>query len=399
MNTTTLHADGSGTGTGGTINLTQNGASSQMTLDGATISASGDSGGTGNGNQVTISSASNISVVGTNILSNGGGDGGNGGKITVTVGSGVSPVDISTAKFEARGNVDSNTTGIGGNVTINSAMGHDNGQSTGGLAINVSLSFDVDGGSDSSVTDMGSLSLNSILCHQWKTNAATYPLVGWDCIDPNGGSNISTLVSAGASLSTTLQGQLQNLITPSPAAPHVSLYAMVSLLQRQQFFGLAQQGPYNSVFGISYVSWLRNSSTFQQSSNGLNTTLSGSPTIMVGALVHELGHNLDYIWGPGLFYLSAQTAWTSLIPLDFATMDGQPCTSVFYSATCNAYPPGTANSQIFASRFSGIGSDPQELFAAMFEHMESVLTGNPPSYTVDPELEKALDTMLRLKSA
>ena len=35
---------------------------------------------------------------------------------------------------------------------------------------------------------------------------------------------------------------------------------------------------------------------------------------------------------------------------------------------------------------------------AMFEHVESFLTGNPPSYQVDPELEKALDTLLQQKA-
>ena len=115
-------------------------------------------------------------------------------------------------------------------------------------------------------------------------------------------------------------------------------------------------------------------------------------------LVHELGRQADYIWGPGLQILSAQSAWSNLIGPEFTAMDGRACTTVFFPATCNANP-GKTNSQIFDSRFPGIGHSSSELFAAMFEHVNSFLTGNAPSYQVEPELEKALDTMTFLKSA
>ena len=396
-----LRADGKGSGKAGTITLASN-SFNTMTLDGSTISASGDpTAGTGDGNQVTINNLGPITTDNAKILSNGGGASGNGGKIIVTVDPNTQPINVTTAKFEARGNVDSNQTGKGGSVSINKATGTPT-TTDSNIAINVPYVFYVDGGSSNTVTDMGAISLNSVTCHQYKTVAAIYPKVGWDCITPDSGANISTLVSAGASLPTTIQNQLANLISPPPAAPRVGLYAMNSLLDEQKFFGFTQLGPYDNQFGRSYVSWLRISATFATSSNGNNTTLSGSPTIMVGALVHELGHEVDYIWGPGLTNYSEQTSWSGQIPLDFATIDGLPCTTVFYSATCTANP-GKTNSQIFSIRFPGLFNASHapingEFFAAMFEHVESFLTGNPPSYQVEPELEKALDTMLRLKS-
>lgn len=392
-----LRADGKGSGKAGTITLASN-SFNTMTLDGSTISASGDpTAGTGDGNQVTINNLGPITTDNAKILSNGGGASGNGGKIIVTVDPNTQPINVTTAKFEARGNVDSNQTGKGGSVSINKATGTPT-TTDPNIAINVPYVFYVDGGSSNSVTDMGAISLNSVTCHQYKTVAAIYPKVGWDCITPDSGANISTLVSAGASLPTTIQNQLANLISPPPAAPKVGVFAHLDLPSHEKFFGLTPSGIYGKQFGISYVSWLRLSSTFAESQGVSNATLSGSPTIMVAALVHELGHNLDYIWGPGLTNYSSQSAWKNLIAPDFATMDGLPCATVFYQATCNTYPT-LSNSQRFDARFPGIAHKEGELFAAMFEHVESFLTGNPPSYQVEPELEKALDTMLQLKAA
>lgn len=392
-----LRADGKGSGKAGTITLASN-SFNTMTLDGSTISASGDpTAGTGDGNQVTINNLGPITTDNAKILSNGGGASGNGGKIIVSVDPIAPPINVTTAKFEARGNVDSNQTGKGGSVSINKATGTPT-TTDPNIAINVPYVFYVDGGSSNTVTDMGAISLNSVTCHQWKTVAAVYPKVGWDCITPDSGANISTLVSAGASLPTTIQNQLANLISPPPAAPKIGVFAHKDLPSHEKFFGLTASGSYSKQFGISYVSWLRLSSTFAESQGVSNATLSGSPTIMVAALVHELGHNLDYIWGPGLTNYSSQTAWTNLIAPDFATMDGLPCATVFYQATCDNYPT-LSNSQRFDARFPGIAHKEGELFAAMFEHVESFLTGNPPSYQVEPELEKALDTMLRLKAA
>lgn len=399
-----LTADGAGTGKAGTISV-NSAAFNTMNLDGATFSASGDVDGSGNGNSITIANAGPITVDNSTFKVNAGGTGGNAGStqnaggISLSVDPGAPAINLTTAKFEAKADFPGNSTGAGGTVQVSKATGTATSTDPN-VAINVPFVINVDGGDGLTPAGFaGSISLNGVTCQQWKTVAATYPKVGWDCISPASGANVSTLVSAGASLSPTLQGQLANLISPPPAAPMVGVYAFNSLLEHQKFFGLAETGPYDNQFGISYVSWLRLSSTFFSSSNGNNATLSGSPTIMVGALVHELGHNLDYIWGPELTNYSSQDApWKNLITPDFVTMDGLACNTVFFQATCDNNL-GTPNSQIFDIRFPGIAHKEAELFAAMFEHVESLLTGTPVSYQVEPELEKALDTMTGLKSA
>ncbi len=293
--------------------------------------------------------------------------------------------------------------GEGGNVTITQASGNLDPATQG---INVPVIIRVDGGGSRVPGDSyGSISLNYVTCKQWKTNAATYPRFAWDCITPDTGANIATLVTAGASLSSTLQLDLAVLNSPLPANPAVGVYAMNQLYDFESFFGKPHVGPYSAEFGRSSVSWLRVSATFATSGGTSNATISGSPTIMVAALVHELGHHLDYIFGPGLQNLSSQTAWKNLIAPDFATMDGMPCNAVFFAATCSTYPSIT-NSQRFRLRFPGLFDPPAasgavreyEFFAHMFEHVESFLTGNPPSYQSEPELEKAMDTMVQLKA-
>jgi len=333
------------------------------------------------------------------LSANGGGSGGNGGTVNVTIALSSTAIDVTNAKLEAKADFGSNLNGKGGNISINNAKGTVTGNVS---AINYWNVFRVDGSSDNGVTDMGELTINSVTCHQWKTNAAIYPKVAWDCVTPSTGATIPTLVAAGASLSPTLQSRLATTIAPAPAAPRIGVFAFPSLVEHEKFFGRPASGIYDNQFGISFVSDLRVSSTFVQSNGISNASLSGSQTIMVAALVHELGHNLDFIWGPynpqSTYYsLDPTNSWYNTISTEFASMNQKPCTSVFYATTCTAYPT-LSNEQIFITRFSGIGNSKFELFGAMFEHMQSVLTGNPPSYQVDPELEKALDSMVYLKA-
>ncbi len=390
-----ISADGGGSGEGGTISLTS-AALNTMNLNGAEFSASGNISGSGKGGGIDIANGGQITVGNATFKANGGGTAGDGGVILLTVNQGTTPITVTTAKFEARGNVGSNQTGKGGNVVISDAKGTVT-LTDPTIKIHVFNVINVDGGSSPGVTDMGSISLNTVTCHQWKTTASVYPLTGWDCITPNSGSNISTLVAAAGSLSPALQGQLATLVTPFPASPRVGLLAMNSVQDHEKFFGIPPSGIYDKVYGISSLSWLRVSSTFAQSQGVSNATLSGSPTIMVGGLVHELGHHFNVIWGPAGTFRSTLPEWTNLVTSDFATMDTRQCNTVFYQTTCDAYP-GKTNSERFVLHFTGIKKQPEELFAAMFEHVESFLTGNPVSYQVDPELEKALDTMLLMKA-
>lgn len=388
-----LIADGAGTGKAGTININSS-AFNTMDLNDAVMSASGDPSGSGAGNSIVIANAGTIAVDNSHFKANGGGSGGNAGTISMNIDPGATAINVTTAKFEAKGTAN----GEGGRVDINKATGTFT-TTDPNIGINVHYVINVDGGTGVGTSGFnGSIALNGITCQQWKTAAAIYPKVAWDCITPASGANISTLVSAGGSFSSTIQGQLANLISPPPAAQRVNVYAMNSLRDFESYFARVPDLLHNNQYGRSIVSWLRVSATFVSSDNGLNTTLSGSPTIMVGALAHELGHNLDYIWGPGLFVLSDQSAWTSKMAPAFAALDLLPCGNVFFTATCTTYPSLT-NTQRWNARFTGIQStDPQELFAAMYEHVQSSSTGIPPSYQAEPELEKALASLTSLKT-
>lgn len=79
-------------------------------------------------------------------------------------------------------------------------------------------------------------------------------------------------------------------------------------------------------------------------------------------------------------------------------MDALACTDVFFSSTCDQYQ-NLSNSQIFIKkRFKQTPSDDNvELFAAMFEHVLREMSGTPPLYMVEPELEKALKALTQLK--
>jgi hypothetical protein len=123
---------------------------------------------------------------------------------------------------------------------------------------------------------------------------------------------------------------------------------------------------------------------------------SGSATIAQGAIVHELAHQLDYIWG----FISYNAPWTNLQPADYAYMNTFPCSTVFVAASDYCVNnPGLSNSAIFLLEFpmfvdaSYPPSDPHggdaELFAAKFENVER---GAGPAYPygVDPYLENPL---------
>ena len=78
---------------------------------------------------------------------------------------------------------------------------------------------------------------------------------------------------------------------------------------------------------------------------------------------------------------------------DFASLNSMSCIQVFTQATCNQFP-NMNNKQRFKQRFPGIGFATFELFAAIFENVFSVETGQ---YSVEPELEQVLTKFTNLR--
>ncbi|MBN9397116.1 MAG: hypothetical protein J0H83_17850 [Candidatus Melainabacteria bacterium] len=169
-----ITADGRGTGDGGTITISSS-AFNQMKFNGATVSASADTYGSASAsdNAVTILNAGEILMQNTFVNAIGAGSG-DGGTIRIEVTSANSPkLDLN---------------GLG---TFINAFGGDDGLGGKFISGNV-LTFPVPdvvtvrAGANKAISDFnGSITLNLVLCQQWKTPyAPSWPSVYWNCSNP-----------------------------------------------------------------------------------------------------------------------------------------------------------------------------------------------------------------------
>lgn len=428
----TLLANGptAGNGAGGTIYYSTDSTVLDQSSH-ATLSANAASAGTGNavyGDPTNFDTtaiwftpgtvAANIAL-GTNsgqwsFTANGGSSGGNAGTIYITANgpTTITVADQQTVVASALGGNGNGgwiyitptvTTATIDNTTTPWALvaqGH--GTGTGGQVLathkvnglNVNALIKVDGGAMLDVANSdGKITLNTIVCQQWLTGLAPYPKTYWNCVDANRATGVPIATAA-----NTLEVSLQNLLatTKSSINPSVQLYDMSINDDYRTFFGLAQYNPpVLGDYGVSRTA-LRVSISYAnvhyQGQNGVATESavdnSGSATIQQASIVHELGHQLDYIWGT----LSTQNGWTSLKAADYANMDAQPCTTVFPPALTNACAfyagQNMSNSQIFEADLP-LFVDTSEKFAGIFEHVEASET-NPARYSAEPKLEQAL---------
>jgi hypothetical protein len=422
----TVEANGpsAGDGGGGTVEINANSSTFGTTFNGI-LSANAASDGNGNavyGDPTTAAPiaisffpgtvASNITLGTSNgqwsMSANGGSAGGNAGTIA------IEPANPTTVSITDQQTIVASALGGNGNggwiyitptitsVTIGDtttpwslvAQGH--GTGTGGQAVakhsvsglNVNAVIKVDGGTgmDAAMSD-GKITLNNIPCYQWLTSLAPYPLTYWNCVDATRATGLPIATAA-----NTLENSLQNLLatTLSSINPSVQIYDMNINDDYRTFFGLPAYVPARlGNFGVSRTAIrvsISYASVHYDGGTEASTTYSGSPTIQQGTISHELGHQLDYIWGN----LSSQVGWTSLKAGDYANMDAQPCTTVYPPALTNAcaFYPGKMNSQIFVLEFP-LSNNSAELFAAMFEHVEATEVV-PARYSVEPKLEQAL---------
>jgi hypothetical protein len=322
---------------------------------------------------------------------------GNGGDVQIIDQSANPSVNFtfSTAPVAAIKAIGGTNSGMGGKVLVNKAF-----SDTAGQAINVNADIKVDGGSTLDTSEFeGSISLSGILCQQWKTatGSTTFPNTFWDCVTPTSPNRAPA--AAAASLETGLKTLLGK--TKSTANPSVQIYNMGIYTDYQTFFGLPVSQK-RGIYGVSLTS-IRISVAFQNVYSVVDgsvksaASVSGSPTIMAGSIVHELGHQLDFIWGN----LSQAPAFYNLRAPDFTFMDtdpntgmARPCTQVFDNSICQNYV-GKTNSFIFVTEFpsNANGTNPPdhngdaEVFVEIFEHLESVRNG---TFSVDPFLEQPL---------
>jgi len=268
--------------------------------------------------------------------------------------------------------------------------------------LNVNKVIKVTGGNTvPTANSHGVIKLNDVRCEQWRTGFASssFPKTYWNCIDANRATGMPTATAANG-----LEPGLRNLLgtTLSVDNPSVQVYVMNIDNDYQKFFGrpinnkVGEYGISNLPFRVSVAF----ANVYNQAGGQVTSeSYSGSPSIRQGTIVHELGHQLDYLWGD----LSTQAGFTSQRVPDYDSLNSwmneipgvppvvRPCNTVFDATSpfC-ANHPGLSNSEIFKIEYPVLTSATRdyELFAYVFEHIKSVQPGS--GYQVDPWLEAPL---------
>jgi len=307
-----LNAEGQGNGLGGSITFNQTGTGADMSLNNANIDASAAAGGDGSGNLIDITSQAGITFS-TTVLAATASTSGNGfgGSVHITAANTLnlsSPVLVIYATGADNGD--------GGNIVINK---------TSALSVNDSLK--VDGGSSIDSTHFdGSITLNSVLCQQWKTASpiSGWPKTYWDCVNPTSPSTESDIaLSAWTYLPSTIVGSPGNL---GATAPNVQIYAMNTVNSFQEFF----EGNSTSADGI-----LGESDPPSRVSAAFNQTIGGISLIPYykGTILHELGHVWNYIQGNPA---GSHPAFKAAVDSDVANFNSLTCATAI---TANGVDP------------------------------------------------------------
>lgn len=355
------------------------------------ITATGGKTG-GNGGSVKISTGGSILFTDANKVIDASasetGANGNGGAIQINAISVVFPTNPTKVAINARA---SETSGEGGIIEILASSS----TAPSLLPINVNTIMKVDGDSSQNllISD-GQITINDIMCRQFKT-AFNYPESFWDCGPRNGSitGQGSTVATAASSLEPQLQNILKDRSLVTPNNKSVQVYAMRSIDDFANFFSQPGVVGSSGVYGISNNP-IRVSAAFvniyvggglQPATNPLFPASAGSSTIMQASIIHELGHELDYIWGNQ----SGLPAFTNLIVPDFTNLNQdsmgfqRPCTAAYLPNTCANLAPGTPNANIYQQL--GYATINTELFPIVFEHLESVRNGR--IYGAQPDLD------------
>lgn len=273
----TLNANGpaTGDGNGGTINFNANstvmGATSKGLL---TANAAATGNGAASTSAISFYPGSDVVLGSANgefaLSANGGNVSGNAGSITVNSGSGTVTVDVPTTQpTTVVSAIATGSSGLGGNVSINKYS----------TRFDINASIKVDASPAESPSNFnGSMTLNGVLCQQYKTGFApsTWPLVYWDCTSATPDGIQRTFAT------NYLTTSLQTLMDDSS----VTMYTLNSL------------GDYNSVFKPEKALPLNAvGATFEIPStpSGYTTVfgLSSNSTRKTELAGHEFGHAID----------------------------------------------------------------------------------------------------------
>jgi hypothetical protein len=404
----TINVNGNGTGDGGEIHILGGSTVTLGTEGVGSLSLSAQSNGTGNGGTIEVGYISTLTLGGTLSVNAGtAGGNGNGGTINIHDNGGItlaSDAQILANGYEAgyggQITLDSNGTNLSASTILVSALGGATGD--GGIAnisspttqFNIDADVNIDAGDipggcciAAAVPAAGFKPLDSVnrnivtvknkqsgkitTCTQLKTGYGNWPKKYWDCVNPaNPTSGINV---AATSLQSPLQTELRNAL--------VQIFYMSDITDFDNYFTSTPPASLTGIYGISAPA-IKVSAAFA------NTLTSGgapqASPYAPGSIVHEIGHQLDVIWGNPSTLNGAGT-WGAAITSDNTCnantcINGVPCTTVFLAATCNnPNYAGFTNFQILNAVYNATA---QELFAKVFEHNET--------NSVQPELENAL---------
>ncbi|HNH75165.1 MAG TPA: hypothetical protein PLF23_15380, partial [Candidatus Obscuribacter sp.] len=256
--------------------------------------------------------------------------------------------------------------------------------------------------SGNSASFLGSIEINGITCQQFSSGLNVYPRTFWNCVNPASQTGEEALVADGAnSLPGNLKPLLeQTLVGLSNDNRTVQIYAMDNIASFLSFFNsLAPASGTLGVYGIGKNSFRVASSFIRvQTAGGLVNArdASNSQTIVAGTMVHELGHHFDYIWGNPSARLpfalpKNDPPAPNHVESDFSRLiNSGSCANAFTAQTCANPPAGNNNFERYQTlKFS---TDPVELFPYVFENLIRATTGNPPAYSVNPDLESVISS-------
>lgn len=371
------------------------------------FSANGGQGG-GNAGSIKITTTKNARIRNQaaviSAVSNG--DSGNGGAVQVNAEKFrfVSPtqqgvlynVSIKTSALSGSGD--------GGRIELKATTSGTkldaNGQTTLG-PINVNALMKVEpAGNNASF--LGSIQINGVTCQQQSTGLNVYPRTYWNCVHQTNPTGEEALVADGAnSLPANLKQIVQQTnVGLSNDNRTVQIYAMDTIDSFLSYFN--EPTPATGTLGVyGYGSnFFRVAAAFIRvdTAGGLVNArdAANSQTVVAGSMVHELGHHLDYIWGSPSTKLpfalpKNDPPAPNYVESDFNRLiNSGSCTNAFTAQTCANPPAGTNNFERYQNlKFE---TDPRELFPYVFENLIRATTGNPPAYSVNPDLETVISS-------
>lgn len=236
--------------------------------------------------------------------------------------------------------------------------------------------FRVDGGDSADPAfSFGKITINGVTCEQWKTGYS-YPATYWNCLDGNRSTGLewansvnTTFSPSGAQTTNYDYQKLQSLLksTKDPEHPSVQIYLMKDLNAWNDFAGSKVTDKF--VYGISSQKY-RMSAAFQKFSNGNDTTtavapaVAGSVTIKEHTILHELGHQLDYMWGDYSIYNASYVNHFQTAFRDFP--NHYDCEEFFTADTCKEAAVAKLSNNLDRYTILGYSFLSKEVFASMF---------------------------------